>query len=1473
MITVWFMAACGTRERFGKCLRGLVLGMLCGSVVQAAPYVPPASNRSDINLNSPWQFFRADVAGAQNPGFDDSAWTTVSVPHTWNNLDGQDGNNTYYQGIGWYRRHYTVPGADAGREFFLEFEGANLVADVYVNGTFIGEHQGGYSAFTYDVTSAINAGADNVIAVKVNNAYNADIPPLSADYTFFGGLYRTVHLLVLDKLHVTPLDYGSSGVYLQQSSVSATAATIQVTAKLRNDAAGSSNITVTAVIVDATNNVVATLTTNQLLAAGSTQAVVQTAILANPHLWNGRADPYLYQAYVTVSDGVSVNDLVQQPLGLRFMRFDPTNGFFLNGQYLDLHGVGMHQDRLNEGWAISDADQTQDISLVAELGATSLRLTHYPHSHLIYDLCDENGIIVWSEIPLINSITVDSNFFNNVQQQLQEAIHQNFNHPSIIVWSLFNELQTDDANTQSLVTQLNTLAHSLDPTRMTTAAAYAGVSINAGIHEITDLIAYNEYYGWYNGTYGQFGGWADSTHGTLGSRVMGLTEYGAGGSIYQHLQNPPTPSNVNSPGVPHYEEYEDLLHESTWQQAQARPYLWIKSVWTMFDFASDSRDEGDTPGRNDKGLMTYDRQTRKDAFYWYKANWTTNALVYITSRRFTPRTNTTVEVKVYANCASVQLNINGASLGSLTSTNHIFDWPGQTLTGGTNTVIAIGTQNSQTVTDTVVWLALPGVPAGLIVSPGNAQVALTWTASPGATSYNVKRSTVSGGPYTTIASPSGASYTDTGVVTDATYYYVVSAVSPLGESANTTEVIAQPGAFALAVDSGGGAAGQFTADAYVSGGSNSSTIAAIITNGLVDPAPQAVYQTERWGSFTYTFGGLDPGASCTVRLHFAEIYWSGPGERVFNVAINGAPVLTNFDIFAVTGAKFTATIQSFTATAASNGQITVQYTPVIDQPKSSGIEIIKNVATCPMITAGPAGQAVCNGSAATFTVTAGGAAPLHYVWRKLGSGWGNAWVFSNSGTATVCGEYLGTSTANGYTGDPGNDGDIDTAGKSWGLYASGGFVARADRALNPSLAVGQTFAIDMDVGDIPSPGKVGFELHNGPTARFAFQFIGGQSDFTIDDAASVQRDSGVPYTTQGVHLEFTLTDADHYFLTVSPVGDDTYGVGNVSPLPVTISGTLTGTPGTVINDVHLYNYQVPNDANNPRRDAFFNSLRYGCYDDNAANYTNWTGDLGNSPISGAADNASYTTPALSYPGGGVYDVCITNSCGIVSSLSATVTVNQNPAITTLSLPAGTNAVNYSQPISASGGAGPYTFNVTAGNLPPGLSLSPGGLVSGVPTVSSNWTFTVTTTDTNGCAGSQAYTLAITGLTPFQAWQVLYFGSTTNSAAAPGVDFDGDGFTNLQKFLAGINPTNSATSLRIISVTTTGINVQVGWTTVGGKSYVVQSAPSAGGSYTDDFTDASPVIAIPGTGYSITNYVDPGGATNNPPRFYRIRLGP
>jgi beta-galactosidase len=368
------------------------------------------------------------------------------------------------------RKHLKVEGANAGRQLFLKFDGAFSVARVYVNGQFVGEHRGGFAAFGFDVTAQVVVGTDNVIAVMVNNAVDPNIAPLNADFTFFGGLYRDMHLVVTDAVHISPLDYASPGVYLKTTHVSSNSADLEVTAVVSNLTATLQTVLVRAIVADALSNVVATLTNQVRLPPNSGSNVVMATAIANPHLWNGRADPYLYRTLVEVWNQGKAVDLVAQSLGFRSFRIDPDQGFFLNGRHYDLHGVSMHQDWVDRGWAIGDDERRTNFALLKEIGATALRLSHYEHAEQTYQLADQNGIVVWSEIPLINRITESPEFYANAKEQLREMIRQRYNHPAVVCWGVFNEITMKPGPvTTNLVRQLVQVVAEEDPTRPSTA--------------------------------------------------------------------------------------------------------------------------------------------------------------------------------------------------------------------------------------------------------------------------------------------------------------------------------------------------------------------------------------------------------------------------------------------------------------------------------------------------------------------------------------------------------------------------------------------------------------------------------------------------------------------------------------------------------------------------------------------------------------------------------------------------------------------------------------------------------------------------------------------------------------------------------------------------------------------------------------------------------------------------------------------
>ena len=582
---------------------------------------------------------------------------------------------------------------------YIHFNGANTVTDVWVNGVHLGQHRGGYGMFRFEMTSAARVGGDNVLAVRVSNEEFPDVAPLAADFTFFGGIYRGVHILTVDPVHVVMGNYASPGVFLTPSNVTATSATLALRGEVFNGDSSAQDIEVQTTVVGADQNVLVVLNTTVYAEARSPVPVsVQTGV-ANPHRWQGRDDPYVYTTYTVVSTGGQARDMIVQPLGFRSIRVDAEQGFFLNENYLDLHGVNRHQDLLDHGWATSWGDDDRDFSLISEIGATAVRLAHYQHNQHIYDLTDKLGFVVWAEIPNVDHVNATQEYLATTQDQLRELIRQNYNHPSIVFWSVGNEL-IGNPDPTSTVQSLHALAKTEDPSRLT-ALATNGID-DATLRNITDVIGYNVYLGRYQGSPSDFPGYIDALHQALPGRPLAVSEYGAGASVRQRQSPPLQPVPC---GSFHPEEWQSLFHETYWKAMKTRKYLWGKFVWNMFDFASDGRNEGDTPGRNDKGLVTYDRATRKDAFYWYKANWSSQPTVYITERRYNPRPGGNITVRVYSNLAQIELKVNGVSQGVQTSNDHIFSFNIMLPPGATALVEAFGNAPSGTIFDSVSWTA------------------------------------------------------------------------------------------------------------------------------------------------------------------------------------------------------------------------------------------------------------------------------------------------------------------------------------------------------------------------------------------------------------------------------------------------------------------------------------------------------------------------------------------------------------------------------------------------------------------------------------------------------------------------------------------------------------------------------------------------------------------------------------------------
>ena len=651
------------------------------------------AQRQDILLNNDWNFrFSHQVQKGTE--------VRVDLPHTWNAQDALSGKIDYKRGIGNYEKNLFIRPEWKGKRLFIRFEGVNNIADVFINRRHIGEHRGGYGAFIFEITGKVEYGKENSILVRVNNGEQLDIMPLVGDFNFYGGIYRDVHLLITDETCISPLDYASPGVRLIQDSVSHRYAKVRAIVDLSNGSSGNQEVELNVRLLDG-QRVVKEGTKNVNLSGNEIMQQELTFEIDQPHLWNGRQDPFLYQAEVTLFRNGQMVDRVTQPLGLRFYRIDPDKGFFLNGKHLPLQGVCRHQDRSEVGNALRPQHHEEDVALMLEMGVNAVRLAHYPQATYFYDLMDKNGIIVWAEIPFVgpggynDKGFVDLPAFRaNGKEQLKELIRQHYNHPSICVWGLFNELTELGDNPVEYIKKLNVLAHQEDTTRPTTSASNQMGDLNF----ITDAIAWNRYDGWYGGTPADLGKWLDRMHKDHPKICIAISEYGAGASIY-HQQD----SLVKT--VPtswwHPENWQTYYHIENWKTISSRPYVWGSFVWNMFDFGAAHRTEGDRPGINDKGLVTFDRKVRKDAFYFYKANWNREEpMLYLTGKRNTVRTQHLQTITAFTNLSGAELFVNGKSYGKAIPDSYaILEWKNVELEPGENEIKVVSTNKKLPLSD------------------------------------------------------------------------------------------------------------------------------------------------------------------------------------------------------------------------------------------------------------------------------------------------------------------------------------------------------------------------------------------------------------------------------------------------------------------------------------------------------------------------------------------------------------------------------------------------------------------------------------------------------------------------------------------------------------------------------------------------------------------------------------------------------
>lgn len=703
-----------------------------------------AQARTVIPFNANWTFKKGPFSTSiidYNQLFE-GKWQLVNLPHTWNANDMQTKeikpgslgkNERFYTGDAYYRKSF-VPGAEwKGKRIFIRFEGVNTNTEVYLNNkplptkegkneltydnsqrngnyNFVGRHQGGYSAFVFELTNMVKFGTENELLVKVNNEASPQVIPVNHTlFPMYGGIYRPVELIITDEVNIAVNDFASKGIYITQKDVTKKMANIAVKIKVDNKSGRKQPIEVLTTIFEKDGSVKAKQSTAYTLVPQGRQILTQQLTVKNPHLWQGLDDAYLYKVVTQLKRDGQVIDEVTAPLGIRKFELRTGEGFFLNDIKYPLYGVCRHQDRLGKGSALNNTDHTEDLAIIKEMGATSIRLAHYQQSEYFYSKCDSMGLVIWAEIPFVNRVTTFED--NNAQQQLKELIRQNFNHPSIYIWGMHNEVYTPSAYTVELTTKLNDLAKSEDPDRYTVSVSGYNV-IDHPVNNNADVQGINHYFGWYNGELedkspkeDDVASWASRIREEFKDYRIIFSEYGAE-AIPEH-QAEEVGNFGNQWSNPSFfpEEYATKFHEVHWGVISKNPIFLGSYVWNTFDFATPITGLNVNP-RNYKGLVSFDRKLKKDGFYWYKANWSKEPVLYITQRRMMNRGNEITAVTVYSNRGEPTLTVNGQLIKGVkigqTNVHYIFE--NVKLKLGKNTVEAqVSSKDGKILTDNIEW--------------------------------------------------------------------------------------------------------------------------------------------------------------------------------------------------------------------------------------------------------------------------------------------------------------------------------------------------------------------------------------------------------------------------------------------------------------------------------------------------------------------------------------------------------------------------------------------------------------------------------------------------------------------------------------------------------------------------------------------------------------------------------------------------
>lgn len=624
--------------------------------------------RNVININAGWKFIQKNVGLPKSMPTD---WQCIDLPHTWNAVDGHDGNGSYDRGTYWYAKTFATPKQPLeGGRVYVEILAAGQQASVYVNGEKVVYHEGGYSTFRADITDLCKDGEENLLVVECSNVNKSSVYPQSADFTFYGGLYRGVNIISVPNTYFDLDFYGGSGLCVTPKPCDCGGACFEIKSWVKN---ADENFTVLYTIVDEDGCEVAS-------ASRPADDTATTVYVPDAVLWD-IDNPYLYTVTATLQRRNEAYDEVSADVGVRSFSCDPDKGFIINGKATPLRGVSRHQDMLYKGNALTREDHYRDAEIIKELGANTIRLAHYQHSQDFYDACDQLGFIVWAEIPFISVMNEDPQAHQNCISQMKELIVQNYNHPSICFWGVSNEILIGGISEQLVENhkELNAMCKEMDPSRLTTIAHVSMTPIESPMHGITDVESYNHYFGWYGGDMKDNGPWFDNFHKVHPNICVGVSEYGCEGIITYHSSNPMCKDYT--------EEYQALYHEHMAKVLDERPWLWSSHVWNMFDFGCAARDEGGVKGRNNKGLVTMDRKTKKDSYYIYKAYWNCEPMVHLCGKRYAQRAGDTTQIRVYSNQSPVSLYVNG-KLIDVKAADKVFVFDDVALEDGMNIIVA-----------------------------------------------------------------------------------------------------------------------------------------------------------------------------------------------------------------------------------------------------------------------------------------------------------------------------------------------------------------------------------------------------------------------------------------------------------------------------------------------------------------------------------------------------------------------------------------------------------------------------------------------------------------------------------------------------------------------------------------------------------------------------------------------------------------